>query len=430
MKLSKKLTESQELFMFSKAKFPAIVGGLGSGKSWGGIARICKLMLDEGRGKNYAYYFPTYDLVKLRGIPGMIDEIASMGLKHKVNMQMSIVSVIGYGDIIFRSYDRPEKIIAYEVAHSVVDELDTIGYEKAKFSWRKVVERNRQPCKHPSGNSVGCVTTPDRGKKGYVYEKWGDNPQPGYELIKASTYDNPFLPDDYIANISANYNPTLARLFLEGEFVNLDGAAIFSEESLLINDTPAPIPEYIDGVFAVIDSAIKTGSKNDGTAVTYFGESKYHGIPLTILDWEIRQIDAAHLEHWLPSVFENLERLAALTKARHGASGGVYIEDKASGSILLQQSKTKSHLFGMKTTAIKGDLTALGKEERAMKVSSHVFRGSVKITEPAFNKVTTYKGRTRNHLLNEVTSFSIGAQSKEGDDLLDTFTYGIAISLG
>jgi hypothetical protein len=56
-----------------------------------------------------------------------------------------------------------------------------------------------------------------------------------------------------------------------------------------------------------------------------------------ILDWDIAQIEGAVLETWLPNVFARLEELARLCGARHG-SIGAFIEDKNSGTILLQQA--------------------------------------------------------------------------------------------
>jgi hypothetical protein len=64
--------------------------------------------------------------------------------------------------------------------------------------------------------------------------------------------------------------------------------------------------------------------------------------------------------------------------ARHG-SLGAFIEDKNSGTILLQQVLRR----GTPAQAIDSKLTAVGKDERAISVSGHVFRGEVKYTEHA-----------------------------------------------
>ena len=218
------LTKPQRQFIFSEAPHPAIVGGLGSGKSQAGTFRLILLMLADP-GANGAYYMPTYDLINLRAIPGAEADLANLGLMFKTNKSNYSIDVFGYGVIIFRSYDRPERIIAYEVAHSICDELDTLPKSKAALVWRKISERNRQ--KRGRKNTIGLVTTPDQGVNGFVYEKWVKKQQAGYVLYKASTYSNPFLPSDYAENIKANYDPILAELYLEGEFVSLNQNKVY-----------------------------------------------------------------------------------------------------------------------------------------------------------------------------------------------------------
>jgi hypothetical protein len=212
------LTGPQKQFVLSKDKFPAIVGGLGSGKSKGGTFRLISLLVGDV-GANCAYYMPTYDLLRLRVIPGLQQDLEELGLKYTLNKTEYTIDVHGYGSIILRSYDRPERIIAYEVAHSIADELDTLPKEKAAIVWRKIAERNRQ--NRRAKNTIGLVTTPDQGINGFVYEKWVKKQQPGYVLYKAPTASNPYLPDDYIDQIRSNYDDVLADLYLNGDFVNL-----------------------------------------------------------------------------------------------------------------------------------------------------------------------------------------------------------------
>lgn len=86
-------------------------------------------------------------------------------------------------------------------------------------------------------------------------------------------------------------------------------------------------------MFAVIDTASKTGTEHDGTAVTFFAIDNIGPVPLFILDWDTTQIEGALLETWIPIVFQRLEELAKLCGARSG-SIGAFIEDKNSGTIL------------------------------------------------------------------------------------------------
>ncbi|MHA3054674.1 hypothetical protein [Acinetobacter sp. ANC 4633] len=63
-------------------------------------------------------------------------------------------------------------------------------------------------------------------------------------------------------------------------------------------------------------------------------------------------------------------------------------------------------------------------------MSGYVYRGDVKFSTYAHNKVINFKGQTRNHLISQVCGYRMGVKTPHGMDLLDTFTYGVAIALG
>jgi hypothetical protein len=136
------------------------------------------------------------------------------------------------------------------------------------------------------------------------------------------------------------------------------GSPFFSREKLLNDGKAVPYPKTCDSVFAVIDTASKTGTDNDATAVTFFASNRFGGSPLLMLDWDIVQIEGATLETWLPSVFARLEELARICRARAG-SLGAWIEDQNSGTILIQQSQRR----GLLVHPIESKLTSLGLEQ-------------------------------------------------------------------
>jgi hypothetical protein len=291
-----------------------------------------------------------------------------------------------------------------------------------------------------SGEILVCSNSAGKDPDNFFYNICTDT-QYGFHEYHATTMDNPLLPQRQ-ANESAEAwlerrNRVLADLVKDNdplvyaqeylaEFVDWSGVAFFSREKLLVNDQPVPYPRYCDGVLAIIDTALKTGTDNDATAVTYFATNAHSGIPLLILDWDIVQIEGATLETWLPSVFSRLEELATACRARIG-SQGAWIEDKGSGTVLLQQSRNRRML----ANPIESKLTSMGKDERAFSASRYIHRGDVKYTEHAFNKTSIYKRKSRNHLVEQIESFRIGDKdSDREDDLLDTFCYGIAITLG
>ncbi len=204
-----------------------------------------------------------------------------------------------------------------------------------------------------------------------------------------------------------------------------EGGEFFAEASFLLDGLPVPYPSRTDQVYAVVDTALKDGLEHDGTAVTYFCRNKIAGIPLIILDWDVLQISGDLLDIWLPTVIARCEELARLCGSRQG-NAGVWIEDKASGTVLIQQAQRK----GLEVFPIDGVLTAMGKDGRALSVSTYVHRGMVKISEYAYNKTKSYREVSKNHFLSQVCGYRVGAKTPHNLDILDTFAYGVAIGLG
>ncbi|HEY5341448.1 MAG TPA: terminase family protein, partial [Candidatus Aquilonibacter sp.] len=209
------------------------------------------------------------------------------------------------------------------------------------------------------------------------------------------------------------------------------GASFFEIDSFLVDGQPVPMPTKCDTVFGVIDTAIKTGKKRDSTAVTWFSYNSLTKPSALILDYDIIQIEGAAQEAWLPSVIARSEELARYCGARQGSSG-VIIEDKATGTVLIQQAQNQARKEGKRSLAhaIDSKLTAMGKDERAIMAAPYVIAGDVKMTVEAYEKTKIHKGRSANHLIVQLTDFRLGAADGASDDLLDTVTYGISITCG
>ncbi|MEB2544293.1 hypothetical protein [Burkholderia cenocepacia] len=274
------------------------------------------------------------------------------------------------------------------------------------------------------GHAIMAGTPKGIDPENFFYEACTDKTL-GWREFHAPTASNPMLDPEAVARLKDEYPALVYQQEYLADFVDWNGAAFFSEESLLVDGEAVDYPTRCDQVFAVVDTALKDGLEHDGTAVTYFARNVITGTPLTILDWDVLQIEGALLESWLPTVAQRCEELAVQVGARQGSLGG-WIEDKASGIVLLQQARRRSLPFH----PIEEKLVDLGKEGRALSVSGYVHRGEVKISRYAHDKVTNYKGQTRNHLISQVCGFRLGTKTPHHMDLLDTFTYGVAISLG
>ena len=238
------MTEPQERFFGSQAKYPLFCGGFGTGKTEALILCAVRDALASSSAL-IGLYEPTYDLVRLILAPRIEERLLELGIRHRHNKQENIVYTSNgrCGDFILRTLDNPARIVGYETYRAHVDELDTLRESHAADAWRKIIARNRQ---QPEGianpiNRVSAYTTPEGFK--FAYKTWGKDPAPGYEMVQASTRTNPFLPPDYVDGLRSSYPSQLIDAYINGEFVNLTSGAVYPDFSRAANGCDAvPMP--------------------------------------------------------------------------------------------------------------------------------------------------------------------------------------------
>jgi hypothetical protein len=305
--------------------------------------------------------------------------------------------------------------------------MDEVGFTKSPQMKDEIWYKSIKPTMLTTRGIAWAFSTPNGVDPDNFFYAACNEESMGFNSFHAPTSTNPYVPPEELERERIRNHPMVFRQEYLAEFVDWSGVAFFSTDKMLVNNQPVEYPTRCDGVFAVMDCAVKGGKEHDSTAVVYFAINQYLGIPLTILDYEAVNIDGAMLEKWVPSVFARLEELAIQTKARHGVVG-TFIEDTAAGSILLQQGRNR----GWNVHEIDSKLCQAGKDERAISVSGYFHQEKMKISEHAFNKVINIKGSTRNHMLSQLSNFRIGDKdaNKRADDLLDCVVYGLAIGLG
>ena len=303
-----------------------------------------------------------------------------------------------------------------------IDEAAFTKNGQMKETWNKSIK----PTLLTRKGNVWVFSTPNGNDPENFFYDVCNNPELGFKQFYAPTSSNPFVdPEELEKERLANHPLVFQQEFL-AEFVDWSGVQFFDLANMLEDGHAVDYPTRCEGVFAVIDSATKTGKEHDGTGVIYFGFQKFPKPRLYILDYDLVQIEGALLETWLPTVYQNLEHLVLATGAR-GGSLGAFIEDKASGMVLLQQARRR----GWKAHPLDTAFTALGKDERAISVSGYVYQGLVKFTVKAFDKLVNFKGRQLNHMVSQVSSFRVGDKNaNRADDLLDCMVYGTAIAFG
>lgn len=237
------LSKPQAEFVFEDSDpYPCFCGGFGSGKTYALIWRALRLKKAVGT-LPIAYYLPTYDLVQTIAYPRFEEVLLEIGWPFKLlRTAPGRIEFPGMGHILFRTMDTPHRIIGYECADSLVDELDTLPVNQARDVWEKILGRNR--AKKPNGavNTVAVATTPEGYR--FVYDRWQRNRRTGYKLIRAATRTNQAnIPAGYIQSLKDIYPPAALKAYLNGEFVNLTSGSVypdFDRNKAHTNEVEAP----------------------------------------------------------------------------------------------------------------------------------------------------------------------------------------------
>lgn len=306
--------------------------------------------------------------------------------------------------------------------------IDEASFTKSPEMLEEIWPRAIKPTLLDYMGRAWVFSTPDGiNDENFFYALCRD-PSLGFHEHHAPTSSNPHVPAEELARIEKESDPRVWKQEYLGEFVDWSKESLFDIEKLLEDGKPVAMPTTCDLVFAVMDTALKGGQKHDGTGVVYFAyETTYSAPRLTIIDWDVVQIDGALLEEYLPHVFSRLEELTQVCHTRF-ASGGVHIEDASMGSVLLQKGESAD----WPVKAIDSVLTSKGKDERGVMSSGYHYRGSARIAEPAYNKTAVFKNTEANHLTKQIAGFHLADKkaATRADDLLDCYMYGLLLAFG
>ena len=140
--------------------------------------------------------------------------------------------------ILCRSFENWSRIIGLNLAWVLADEIDTVTPAIAAKAFPKILGRLR------AGNvrQFGAASTPEGFR--WMWSTFGSEEAQQREdrkLIRMRSADNPFLPQDFIERLQANYDPSLLQAYLEGQFCNLTTGQVydrFSRAKHVISDIP------------------------------------------------------------------------------------------------------------------------------------------------------------------------------------------------
>lgn len=308
-----KMIPHQRLFVSDfEHKYVALCGGYGSGKSW---AAVAKAILLAFRSPGYTGLFlePTIPLLRDVAIPTWDKFLNEFSIPHEFRSSPlpNYVLKIPGGDtlVLLRSLENVERLIGVNAAWIIADEIDTVKEDLATRAIIKLQGRVRV------GNcrQIAFATTPEGYRfmhTFFVKECTSDK-----RLIKAKTTDNPYLDPDYAENLRRQYPPQLVESYLNGEFVNLATATVFSEYSRHNNKTAVIGPDH--------DEMIVVGADfNIGRSMSIYGVIRNErGVPVLHIFGEHQANDTFALAMHLRRQYTNqllLKRLLVYPDASGG----------------------------------------------------------------------------------------------------------------
>ena len=389
-----------------------------AGRRWGKSTILIALAADEAiRGRPVGYFCPlfriatpVFDALALVLGPLVVSKTRGIELRLSTGGSIDIWS-IETSTIIARGR---------RYARALLDEIAfTAATTDMGMLWRASIS----PTLIDLDGSVVVASTP-----------WGTDPANWFFMIcndktlgwfelHARSEDNPLWSREVLAEEKRSNSPLVWRQEYEAEFTSLDAAALIDVTKLLQPDgEPWPEPERLDLVFAVIDSAIKTGSGADGTAALFCGVTGHRADTriLYFLDYDIVQVTAGVIEPWFEGV---VARAREIVGQRTLMAGAIYVEDAASGPIMIEK-------YPQFAQALPHQWTAEGKDLRAYAVQSFFNGGRVRMTKDSYLKTVSFKGVRVNHLWTQLNSFVLGDKeaAKRADDLLDCAVYAASIA--
>ena len=210
----------QSKFLTSDAKFPSLVTGYGGGKT---VAFVLKALEECGRnaGKTILLAEPVFPMVRDVLQPTLESVLRQLKFDYEYrasDLQYIVKWKGGWAKILLRSAENWRRWAGLNLAGGGIDEA---GLLKDDGAWKMLLSRLRE------GEHLCAWTTTTPEGFNWHYEHWGEGKTTEYELIQGKTTDNPYLPQEFIDSLIANYDDHLIRAYLNGEYVNLQHGATF-----------------------------------------------------------------------------------------------------------------------------------------------------------------------------------------------------------
>jgi len=214
------LSRAQAAFCHSKARYRALCGGRGAGKTFAGAYDMLTRAgePDAGGGRLYGVYAPTYTMLRDATWRMYLQLGQRLHYIVAVNNSDLRVTLSNKNEIVFRSMENPERARGLNLTGVHLDEASLMERD----AYNIVIASLRDA---GSAGWLSATFTP-KGRQHWTYEVFGHARRNGTDvaLFRARTFDNPFLAPEFYDSVRRQYTNSFARQELEGEFIEAEGA--------------------------------------------------------------------------------------------------------------------------------------------------------------------------------------------------------------
>lgn len=252
----------------SETRYLGLVGGYGCGKTKAFCYKALH-MASLNVGHRGVLLEPTNAMVQDVLIPELDQILEELGLKYTFRASPYPKYTIHFGngttELLLRSAENYQRLVGLNLAFFGVDEIDTINKRIAMPMWRVLVSRLR------AGKVYQGFTTSTPEGFNFLYQYFVEEAEGKTDrrIIKARTQDNPFLPEEYIDSLLANYPPNLIKAYLEGEFINLNSGTVYHNFNRELNGTTKTLADFLPNATLHIGQDFNVGKCSSVVHVVY-----------------------------------------------------------------------------------------------------------------------------------------------------------------
>jgi len=216
-----RLLSSQDEFIFSNARFCAFFGGFGNGKTLAGCIKALRLSTEHPGNVGIIGRFSQPQLrattrktfFELLGCNE--DTIAAHPMVKKFNKVENFLRFYNGSEIFFRHLDSPSDLLSLNLGWFYVDQAEEIS-ENLFLILQSRLRLEGVPLRQ------GFLTGNPEGRN-WIWRRFINDGNPDYNMVQATSLQNPHLPPDYVPSLLSSYPEIWVRRYVYGSWDVFEG---------------------------------------------------------------------------------------------------------------------------------------------------------------------------------------------------------------